>query len=338
MKVVHRFEDGSHETFLRNYWYPILPSASLGSEPKAIRRLGEDLVIWRDGSGDPHLFPDACPHRRARLSLGRVRDDVIECLYHGWQYDGTGQCQVIPSEVGDRSVARSVKSWSYPTEERHGLIWAFMALDVSVEVPPLKVPEHLADPEWTGSIEEYPWEVPWRLAIDNVVDLMHVAYLHGETLPESMFPTEGVMRAVLLDDGVRSERVVNGVGQPDALTFHLPCLIELDFPFPPAGDVHCCQFLVPVDARNLVNYTLYMVRTPDEPSREEWMKHWDEWGRAAQQQVYVEDSKIIASQGDPEDVWRDERPAQLDAGIMRLRRLVDQELEKQRKGSNLVSS
>lgn len=330
MKVIHRFEDGSHDTFLRNYWYPILRSDDLGADPVGIRRLGEDLVMWRDSTETPHLFPDACPHRRSRLSLARIRGDALECRYHGWQFDGTGQCTHIPTEKVDGSVASTVSSWSYPVEERFGLVWAFMAMDETVEVPPLRVPDHVADPDWTGSIEEYPWEVPWRLAIDNVVDLMHVAYLHGDTLPESMFPTEGVMRAVMLEDGVRSERVVDGVGQPDALTFHLPCLIELDFPFPPAGDVHCCQFLVPVDARNLVNYTLYMTRTPDDASKAEWRRHWDDWGRAAQQQVYVEDSMIIASQGDPEEVWRDERPAQLDAGVMRLRRLVDHELEKQR--------
>ncbi|MEX1275760.1 MAG: hypothetical protein WEE20_07495 [Bacteroidota bacterium] len=206
-----------------------------------------------------------------------------------------------------------------------------MALDRSVEVAALRVPDVLADPQWTGSIEEYPSPVPWPLVMDNLPDLMHAAYLHDESVPDSGFPTEGVMRAVVVEDGVlRSEKVVDGVGQPGGVTIHLPCLVELDFPLPPAGDVYCYQWSVPVDAHNVVTYTSYQMHTPDDAARVAWAKHFDEWGRTAQAQVNTEDNWIIASQGDPDEAWGDSRPAQLDAGIMRLRRMIEEKLQDER--------
>ena len=58
---------------LRNHWYALVPSAEVGARPLALTRLGEDLVLWRDGGGQPHLFPDACAHRGAPPILGRRR-------------------------------------------------------------------------------------------------------------------------------------------------------------------------------------------------------------------------------------------------------------------------
>src|SRR6476646_5149810 len=77
---------------LRNHWYPIFESVDLGAKPLAIRRLGEELVLWRDASGAPHLFIDRCPHRGAKLSEGgTIHGQQIQCWYHGMRFDGSGQ-------------------------------------------------------------------------------------------------------------------------------------------------------------------------------------------------------------------------------------------------------
>src|SRR4051812_14731371 len=82
---------------LRNYWYPILMSEELPSgRALSVRRLGEDLVAWRGGDGRPHVLVDRCPHRVARLSLGRVMGDNLQCAYHGLRFDGSGRCVMMP--------------------------------------------------------------------------------------------------------------------------------------------------------------------------------------------------------------------------------------------------
>lgn len=66
---------------------------------------GTPIVVFRSGEGIAAL-PDMCPHRFAPLSLGRVCDGRIECPYHGWQFDASGQCRVMPGVLGEMPRVR----------------------------------------------------------------------------------------------------------------------------------------------------------------------------------------------------------------------------------------
>jgi len=59
----------------------------LADQPHAVTLLGEDVVLWRDGSGAVRAMKDQCPHRGAKLSMGRVENGRLECGYHGWQFE-----------------------------------------------------------------------------------------------------------------------------------------------------------------------------------------------------------------------------------------------------------
>src|SRR5712691_3518505 len=105
-------------TGLRNRWYMLGTSDLLASEqPVALKALGEELVLWRDGSGAARLFPDTCAHRRARLSKGFVAEGQLRCQYHGWTYDGSGQCTSVPTQGGECALSRKTRLASYPVVE-----------------------------------------------------------------------------------------------------------------------------------------------------------------------------------------------------------------------------
>ena len=53
---------------------------------RALRLLGEDLVLWRSGGG-AMAWLDLCIHRGSRFSMGRVHGGGMVRLYHGWRYD-----------------------------------------------------------------------------------------------------------------------------------------------------------------------------------------------------------------------------------------------------------
>ena len=76
--------------------HPVAYAHELADAPIRRRLLGEDLVLWRDSGGTPHVLRDLCIHRGTALSLGRVVGDRIMCPYHGWQYGGDGVCTLIP--------------------------------------------------------------------------------------------------------------------------------------------------------------------------------------------------------------------------------------------------
>ena len=123
MAVRRRGVDPELARGLRNFWYPILKSEELQDKPCGIRRLGEDLVLWRDSQQRLHLFADYCPHRSAKLSLGRVSGDRLACWYHGLQFDTTGQCDFIPTAPDTKPDPR-LRATAYPVSEGGGLIWA----------------------------------------------------------------------------------------------------------------------------------------------------------------------------------------------------------------------
>ena len=85
---------------LRRYWHPISIAAELTAEQptKYVRILGEDLVLFKDKSGNAGLLADHCSHRGASLLYGRVEERGIACAYHGWLYDTNGNCLETPAE------------------------------------------------------------------------------------------------------------------------------------------------------------------------------------------------------------------------------------------------
>jgi phenylpropionate dioxygenase-like ring-hydroxylating dioxygenase large terminal subunit len=121
--------DGSGE-FLWGFWYPALRSNQVHGRKLARATLLEvPLVIGRDAAGKPCALRDICPHRAFPLSFGQFDATIVECAYHGWQFDAhTGQCRHIPSLTADSKLkCERIYAGSFPCEERDGYIWAFMA-------------------------------------------------------------------------------------------------------------------------------------------------------------------------------------------------------------------
>ena len=71
----------------RRYWIPIEVAGDLGTKPKEIRILGEDLVLFRFPNGEPGLVGAKCAHRNAGMQHGTPEARGLRCCYHGWLYD-----------------------------------------------------------------------------------------------------------------------------------------------------------------------------------------------------------------------------------------------------------
>lgn len=170
---------------LRNYWYPILQSEEVPADKAVgITVLGEDLAVWRDDEGAPHVITDRCPHRNAKLSVGRILNGDLQCLFHGLRFDGAGRCTLIPWEPDDSKLRGELGIPAYPAEELGGYIWAYLGDAEKFPPPPLadEVPEELSDPEnfvWFRFPTEI-WEGNWLLTLDGQ-DAYHSVILHAES-------------------------------------------------------------------------------------------------------------------------------------------------------------
>jgi nitrite reductase/ring-hydroxylating ferredoxin subunit len=71
-----------------NCWYMIAKSSEVGEQPVKREIWNESVVLFRTANEEIHALEDRCAHRLVKLSFGRVVEDKIECVYHGWQFNG----------------------------------------------------------------------------------------------------------------------------------------------------------------------------------------------------------------------------------------------------------
>ncbi len=182
--------------------------------------------------GRPHLFSDYCPHRASRLSLGQIHGEVLQCWYHGWQFDTTGQCCLIPTEGAVSSRAKRLHVTAYPIEERGGLIWAYLGDAERLPPPPLQVPQELISDEWQRFILPVTWEFNWLLMLDNLVDPLHAPFLHAKTYTLSKGLRQDTLRVTETDYGLFVEREGQRLVNFDYVEYHFPNWLRL------AGETH----------------------------------------------------------------------------------------------------
>ena len=132
----------------RRFWLPVMLAEEVpGADgtPVRVRILGEDLVAFRDTDGRVGLLDAYCPHRGAPMFFGRNEECGLRCVYHGWKFDVNGNCVDLPNSPEGSTYKNKVTIKSYPTEDRGGLIWAYMGpID---RVPPMPAFEWLDLPD-----------------------------------------------------------------------------------------------------------------------------------------------------------------------------------------------
>ena len=95
-----------------NVWYVAARSEDLEDGPLKVTMLGCDFVLFRDQQGKAACLSNVCPHRGASLADGKPQEDgTLACPYHGWQFNGSGKCTLIPSRRDEdpQDVAPGVK-------------------------------------------------------------------------------------------------------------------------------------------------------------------------------------------------------------------------------------
>lgn len=168
--------------YLRRYWHPVFIADELGELPKAIKILGEELVLFRYGpQKKAALVHKYCPHRRASLEYGRCEDRGIRCCYHGWLFAPDGEILETPGEAPDAQAAADVRKNSrlgaYPVVEFRGLVFAYLG-------PVEELPEFpVYDTYLIEELEMRPYKAPyscnWIQVLDAIMDPVHTSFLHS---------------------------------------------------------------------------------------------------------------------------------------------------------------
>lgn len=169
-----------------NHWHPVALTSDLALQPLAVTLLGRAVVLWRDASCVVHAWADQCPHRGAKLSLGQVRDNHLECPYHGWLFAQSGQCTLVPA-LPDFKPPASHCAKTFRACEAYGLIWVRIAADQPLSQDGTSLTTMTALPIFEAEeIKELrklncgPYDVATSAPriVENFLDMAHFGFVH----------------------------------------------------------------------------------------------------------------------------------------------------------------
>lgn len=339
---------------LRRYWHPFALSADAGSIPKQVRILGEDLILFRTGLGEPGLVQPRCCHRGTTLYYGKVEQDGIRCCYHGWLFGPEGECLDMPVEpergqdLNDGRQQRYRQPW-YPVREYHGLLFAYLGpperkpafpvYDIFDSVP--EGHEIVADANNIG-LEGDPTPCNWFQTHENVMDPFHVFVLHagfsgnqfvtemaGLPKVEWHFTDQGVksFQDRMLDDGSWFHRVTECV---------MPNVRIVASPFVETyGPSTSVAWTLPISRTETKIFTL-LVRPSDAP-RIRAMYDGKTWSELTDEEHQQFPGDYEAQVGQGATTWHNhENLAASDRGVSMLRHVFRQQIAEVGDGADPV--
>ena len=350
--------------YMRMFWQPVYRAQDLapgGMVP--IQIMSEKFTLYRGETGTPHVVAFRCTHRGTQLSTGWVEGDSVRCRYHGWRFEGSGQCVEQPGE--EESFAAKVKIPSYPTQEYLGLIFVYFG---EGEPPPLRRYPGLDNP---GVLEVYHseyWPCNYFNRIDNACDIGHVKFTHRESREAINQPQETpVLSAEETESGVRTS-VIQGGKLVATLHFHMPNVnhfrtyLALRDPKSDSsgGYIDRLLFRMPVDDENCVSFPIDFAHLSGDAAREyqerrrqaliattTWHVELGESVLASRLTIKdvqdqanlknltsLEDYVVQVGQGGIAD-RSDERLGRMDVGVILLRKLWERELKALAEGKPL---
>lgn len=183
----------------RRFWYPIVPMEMLKEGPQPFTLMGDSIVLWADTDGTPHAAIDRCCHRNAKLSIGWVdTDGCITCPYHGWRFDGSGQCRSVP-QIGDKVPNHQLKIKAYQCEEKYGYAWVCLSDD---PIDPIPTFEEAGDPEFRQVFEFYErWDAASLRLMENSFDAAHIAFVHKDSFGDINKPIPEIGKLYKTESG-----------------------------------------------------------------------------------------------------------------------------------------
>ena len=131
------------------------------------------VVVYRDTDGIAHTLSAYCCHLGTDLSIGKVVGNCIQCAFHHWEYDSSGQC--VRTGWGEHGP-RNARLFKYPTVEKFGLIWAFNGESAWWSLPDCQYPDSELATDVRYDVPTLPVD-PWVVCA-NTPDWSHFKFVH----------------------------------------------------------------------------------------------------------------------------------------------------------------
>lgn len=252
-----------------NQWYAILPAREVPKEKiLGVRRLNLNLAIYRNTKGELGCLVDQCSHRGAALSIGKMKNDHLQCPFHGLEFDKQGKCALIPA-VGKASTADfsrfNVKS--YLVRETSGIIYLWYG-DPDKVLPDLPFFHEDVDETYSYSEIEDHWNSHYSRSIENQLDVIHLAFVHHNTIGRGNKTLVNGPKVEVIGNRIRTSanNEVDHGQKPKSAAESTIGKTYLDFMFPNLWMNHISPkmkviiYFAPVDDENTILYIRFYTK------------------------------------------------------------------------------
>lgn len=247
-------------------WWPLLPSRQLKRKPIALERLGAQVVVWRNGRGEAQAHGRFCPHRRADLGQGSVHGHNLVCKFHGFEFDGTGQCRLMPCEGSAAKIPPGMAIRRFPCLEAHGFLWLWSGSPETMPAAVPYLPALAGIPPLASADTEMLWEMPLERSVEQLMDMHHTPFTHPLVWLSisSKRNTRMVYEDLQLEGdhwrGTARFEPDGGGGKsfrlPHQLLFPNQSLLEFDY------GIYLYATLVPINRERSIGWVRYLVKAP----------------------------------------------------------------------------
>lgn len=179
-------------------WYVIADSDEIPrGKPVKLRRFGIDIVVFRRDDGSIAALDDRCRHRGASLALGKVHDNCVACPFHGFEFDGDGECKRLPVLGDGAKIPKAMNTRAFVVREQDRWVWLWVTEDFFEQNPSRPALDTLPPPPRFAHLETgrhrtntiaREWDASFIRIIENQLDPFHLPFVHQSTIGRNMQP------------------------------------------------------------------------------------------------------------------------------------------------------
>jgi len=330
--------------YQRRFWHPVAYLSELDKVPRRVRALGEDLVLYKDGTGTVGCLTLHCCHRNASLEFGIIQERGLKCCYHGRVFDADGTILDMPGEPNAEHMKRTLSQGAYPTYVFEGIVFIYMGPPERIPVFPLLDRFKLDGVSIRPGLR-LPFDCNWLQIKENSLDPIHTYTLHmiPQTRGYQQFSDEfGIVPLFIWAEtpagcmylGVRHVGDNIWVRSTDTYGANLhmiSSIVETGRQRKAANAPFMSMWTLPVDDENSINFYLSHV-ADDEKMPWEKRREIEQFGQYQGERPYADrqwipgDYDAMSSQG-PINPHSAETLGALDRGVVMFRRFVREGIE-----------